>query len=99
MRKIPTGCCALCQLDRVSNETPIQEIKNFLKISKLQMENNTDVGVSDGTGQTAVFTIVAPGEDILEKNLIELGFKHKHTFPRRIGYLPISDLKMYIKNL
>lgn len=99
MIKTVTDCCALCQLSRVNNNTP----KYFIewKINRLieEKNNNTEVGITTGNGQTAVFTIVSPGESELEKNLLELGFKHKHSFERRKGYPNKGDLKMYIKNL
>ena len=63
------------------------------------MFKNTEVGVTTGDGQTATFTIVSPGEDVLEQNLIELGYTLSHTFPRRVGYPDVGDLKMYIINL
>lgn len=98
MEKHTTDCCALCQLSRISNHTPKNEIERALKVLKQQKDANVEVGVSTGNGQTAVFTIVSPGENILERNLIELGFVYTHTFERRVGY-PDGLLKMYIKNL
>ena len=97
--KTTTDCCALCQLSRISNDTPKQDIQDKLDIFKVEMEVNTEVGITHGKGQTAVFTIVSPGEWVLEKNLKELGFVKVHEFERRRGYPPIGDLKMYIKNL
>lgn len=99
MRKIMTGCCAMAQLDRVGNNTPIGNIKFALDKMSKEMRLNTEVGTTTGNGQTAVFTIVSPGEDILESNLKSLGFEYKHSFPRRVGYASLGDLKMYIKNL
>ena len=60
---------------------------------------NTEVGITTGNGQTAIFTIVSPGEDILAENLTTIGFKPIHTFERRVGYPKHGDLTMYIKNL
>lgn len=99
MRKITTGCCALCQMDRVNDDTPMPILEANIKRLKTQMEANTEVGITTGNGQTAVFTIVSPGENVLEDNLIKLGFEFKHTFPRRKGYPDVGALKMYIKNL
>lgn len=105
MRKVTTGCCALCQIDRVNNDTSIDELKLALEVLKEQKENNREVGITTGNGQTSVFIIVSPGEDILEKNLIELGFVHIHNFERRKGYNESSkpefqgNLKMYIYNI
>lgn len=103
MRKVTTGCCALCQLDKVNNETSMLDIAEALKILKKEKEENTEVGVTTGNGQTAVFVIVTRGEDILENNLIRLGFTNIWEFERRKGYNELSNnpgnLKMYIKNL
>lgn len=99
MRKVTTGCCALCQIDQVSNHTPIHELEWALNILKKQKEENTEVGITTGNGQTATFTIVSPDEDVLEANLIALGYKHVWTFERRKGYPETGDNKLYIKNL
>lgn len=97
--KTTTDCCALCQLSRVSNITPIEIIEDHLKVLKEQMDANVEVGITTGNGQTSVFTIVSPGEDQLEYNLQSLGFVHVHSFKRRVGYPDTGLLKMYIKNL
>jgi len=99
MIKTTTDCCALCQLSRVNNDTPLDSIAHKLKQLRIEMRLNTEVGITTGSGQTAVFTIVSPGEYKLEANLRKLGFKMKHTFERRRGYPPAGDLKMYIINL
>lgn len=99
MIKIRTQCCALCQLAQVGDYTPKEELEEKLEQLKEEKARNTEVGISTGNGQTAVFIIVSPGEDILEQNLLELGFENKHLFERRVGYPKEGDLKMYIKNL
>lgn len=99
MQKTTTACCALCQINSVHNGTPLDHLKYAVDKLRTQKENNTEVGITTGNGQTAVFVIVSPGEDTLESNLIKLGFKNKHTFERRKGYPPMGDLKMYILNL
>lgn len=99
MRKTTTACCALCQINNVGDHTPIDHLKHVIDRLKVQKENNTEVGISTGDGQTAAFVIVSPGEVLLENNLIELGFELKHTFERRVGYPKMGDLKMYIINL
>ena len=99
MIKTTTDCCALCQLSKVNNLTPIDDIQYAIDKLKKEKEANTEVGITTGNGQTAVFTIVSPGENILENNLKKLGFKHIHEFERRKGYPPMGNLKMYIKNL
>ena len=99
MKKTTTSCCALCQLSGVNNTTSIEYFEQVLEILKRQKENNTEVGITTGNGQTAVFVIVSPGEHVLEANLNKLGFVNAHTFGRRKGYQPMGDLTMYIKNL
>jgi len=99
MKKTITDCCALSQLSRVSNETPIKAIQAEIDIMTAQMKANTEVGITTGNGQTAIFTIVSPGEHILQRNLETLGFVNVHQFPRRVGYPKTGDLKMFIKNL
>lgn len=105
MRKVTTGCCALCQIDQVNNETSIEDLQFALSKLKEEKEKNTEVGITTGNGQSAVFIIVSPGEYKLESNLKLLGFELKHNFPRRKGYNEVSspafqgDLKMYIKNI
>lgn len=99
MLKTATDCCALCQLSRVNNFTSKEDIeKNLIQLRKEKLRN-VEVGISTGNGQTAVFTIVSPGEHVLENNLKFLGFKLIHTFERRKGYPKLGNLKMYIKNL
>lgn len=99
MRKITTGCCALCQIDKVTNGTSKQHLKYMLEKLKREKDANTEVGVTTGNGQTSVFIIVSPGENKLEENLKSLNFQHIHNFERRKGYPETGDLKMYIKNL
>ena len=99
IKKTTTACCAMCQLSSVHNDTPIEEIEKILKELKKEKDENVEVGITTGNGQTAVFTIVSPGEILLEHNLRKLGFEFKHTFERRVGYPAFGDLKMYIKNL
>lgn len=99
MRKVTTGCCALCQIDQVSNHTPISDLDHALNVLKGQKEDNVEVGISTGNGQTSTFTIVSPGEDKLEANLIELGYTKVWEFERRKGYPKEGNLKLYIKNL
>ena len=99
MKKTTTACCALCQLSGVGNHTSIEYFELVLKKLKEQKENNIEVGITTGNGQTAVFVIVSPGENVLEANLNKLGFVNAHKFERRKGYPPMGDLTMYIKNL
>lgn len=99
MRKVQTGCCALAHLDKLNNNTDIRDIQSAIRVLKKQKEENTEVGITTGNGQTAIFSIVSPGEDILENNLIECGFKEIHQFERRKGYPSLGNLKMYILNL
>lgn len=99
MKKHRTDCCALMQLSKVDNNTSVVSLKYAIKRLTKEKYANTEVGVTTGNGQTAIFTIVSPDEDILAKNLVEVGFKPVHTFERRVGYPKTGDLTMYIKNL
>lgn len=97
MKKTITNCCALCQISVVNNMTPLEDLKQQIK--KLTNESQeTSIINENNKGQTSVFVITSPGEEILEDNLYSLGFKVKHTFNRRKGY-PKGELKMFIKNL
>jgi len=99
MKKTTTACCALCQINDVDNKTSLHDLNRAIQILARQKEANTEVGITTGNGQTAVFVIVSPGEFVLESNLKILGFTNIHEFERRKGYPTIGDLKMYIKNL
>lgn len=99
MKKVITDCCALCQIAKVGNNTPINNLEWGLEILKRQKDENTEVGISTGNGQTATFTVVSPGEDILEANLIKLGYTKVWEFERRKGYPATGNNKLYIKNL
>ena len=99
MEKHRTDCCALAQISRVNDDTSIAELEYAIKRLTKEKHANTEVGVTTGNGQTAIFTIVSPGEDILAKNLVKVGFAPVHQFERRVGYPQTGDLTMYIKNL
>lgn len=99
MEKHTTDCCALCQLSRVNNHTSIEDIRQAVTQMTKEMKANTEVGITTGNGQTAIFTIVSPNEWNLEANLKKIGFVNAHQFKRRVGYPDVGDLKMYIKNL
>ncbi len=99
MEKHRTDCCALMQLSKVDNNTSLGALKTaIVKLTK-EKYANTEVGVTTGNGQTAIFTIVSPGENVLAANLEAVGFKSVHKFERRVGYPQTGDLTMYIKNL
>lgn len=94
--KYQLSCCALCQIT-ATNSTPIKEIEYH--INRLKEEAKEDWNFMDRrSGERACFVIVSPGEDILEKNLIKLGFKKITTFDRRNGYPKTGFLKMYFLN-
>lgn len=90
-----TTCCALCILS-AKNYHSFREIKKSIdaihKHSNSQnFETNNRVG-----GERSIMCIVSPGEYMLEKNLIHLGFKCvAQNLPRRKGY-PKGTLKMYL---
>lgn len=93
-----TQCCALAHLCQVSNDININELKRIISLKRIEMKTNKDVGISYGTGQTAMFTIVSPGEDRLENVLKECGFEFQYEFARRVGY-PDGMLKYYLLDL
>ena len=99
MEKHRTDCCALMQLSRVDNNTSLGALQRAIVKLTAEKLANTEVGITTGNGQTAIFTIVSPGEDVLAINLEAVGFKPVHTFERRVGYPKHGDLTMYIKNL
>ena len=98
IQKIPTSCCALCQLS-INNTHTLKEIKEEIEQLKKEAYIREWKPV-DGKeyGQRACFVIVSPGEDILERNLLKLKFKYIHSFNRRHGYPQTGELKMYILN-
>lgn len=98
MIKTLTACCALCQINDVNNKTTKKELVEQLNTLVIEKNSKNRLGTSNGEGQTSVFIIVSPGEDILENNLKSLKFKLANIFKRRMGYEK-GDLKMYIKNL
>ena len=98
MKFNPTDCCALAHLCDINNDTGLDLLKAVLLYRKQKMLENKEVGVSTGEGQAAIFSIISPGEDRLEKKLKLLGFKEVTTFDRRKGY-PKGRLKMYLIEL
>jgi hypothetical protein len=98
INKYSTSCCALCQIAQLDNNTTEEAIQTEIDKLTKEMHRNKDVGISYGTGQTAVFTIISPGEDRLEAKLIKLGFQKTYDFQRR-KYYPKGALKMFMKDL
>lgn len=95
VKKHQLACCALCQIS-AGNEDSMQSIQ--AELNKLQVEaQNVWTRKNRASGERAAFVIVAPGEDNLEKNLIDLGFQETAVFNRRNGYTP-GILKMYFLN-
>lgn len=93
IKRFGTFCCALGQLS-LNNGHILQEINNAVNSIKKETEIKWRPDNRDG-GERAMFVIVSPGEDNLEKNLIEAGFTLEYAFNRRNGY-PEGILKMYI---
>ena len=91
------SCCALCQLT-CSNVTPFGELVWQLKRLKRESERKWGPNNRD-SGETAVFVISSPGEDVLERNLETLGFKVITKFSRRNGYPPVGKLKMWFLDI
>lgn len=97
MKIITTNCCALAQLT-AENDTTIEELKNVVSEKTEERKKVYERGDSSGKGQTCLFCIVTPNEDILKQNLEKLGFKSIHSFSRRMGY-PEGELEMYVLNI
>lgn len=97
VRRHAMPCCALCQIT-ASNNDSLEAIKHKINTIKDESKNpNWKAGENNGYGQRAAFVIVAPGEDLLENNVIKLGFEKVAVFDRRVGYMP-GILKMYFLN-
>lgn len=96
-RKSITQCCALSQIS-AGNHTPKASIARILWVAQRQKKYNW-YGTPHGNGEKAFICIVVPGENVLEQNLIELGFKDIAQFERRSGYPEIGNLKMYFINI
>lgn len=93
VKKHITSCCALCQITGGNNDT-FNEIKALVEHIRLESTEESEINGNYGRGQRAIFTIVSPGENKYEVNLITLGFKQIAKLNRRRGY-SVGDLKMY----
>lgn len=87
------SCCALCQMT-AGNDTPLSALEYMVEKTKAESEEVWNPN-DRRSGERAIFTIVAPGEYILEQNLIHLGFTMIQKFNRRNGYPNTGQLKMY----
>ncbi len=92
-----TQCCALSLIHGVNNQTSLTLLKDRIEQYKQLREINA-IGLPKGIGATCFQCVTSPGEDILESNLIKLGFKHIHTFKRRTGYAEGMN-KLYVLNI
>ena len=99
MHKNKTSCCALGHLSGLNNNTSYEELKEKLSVLKEQAKKEYRISDNSGEGQTSVFTIVTPGEKVLENTLKSIGFQEIHNFKRRNGYPQTGNLKMFIYNL
>lgn len=86
------SCCALCQMT-AGNYTPLRDIKAFVEKTKAESKERWHYSNRD-SGERAIFSIVAPGEYILEANLKEAGFREIVQFDRRNGYPGAGELKL-----
>lgn len=91
-----TECCAFSQIN-ADNTTPKHSIEKILWRAKKQRRFEW-YGEDHGAGERAFFCIVCPHENILEQNLVELGFKIIMKFDRRNGYPNTGQLKMFAIN-
>lgn len=95
VQKHQLSCCALCQITATNRDSK-QSIER--EIARLKQEAKWDWHSNDRfSGERAAFVIVSPGEDVLERNLLDLGFRQITEFDRRNGY-PEGILKMYFLN-
>lgn len=93
IRKVPTSCCALCQLtcpDTTSREEIAALIETLKEEAKLVWapDNRT-------AGERACYVITTQEEKNLKANLNALGFEVITDFSRRNGYPP-GNLEMHI---
>jgi hypothetical protein len=98
IKKYRTPCCAMCLLHDLDNSTTEESLEKLITKLKKEKENNKEVGISTGKGQTFVQAVVSPGEHLLEQTLKNVGFHFLFNFERRVGYPP-GHLKMYGKHL
>lgn len=100
-----TPCCALAFLS-ANNNNSIEEIQE--EINRMKKEAYSRNFYTPGRqripyGQKSCMIVVSVGEDVLERNLIKLGFScivdgvKNNNFPRRHGYKP-GQLKLYYLN-
>jgi hypothetical protein len=85
IKKIPTDCCALCQLS-MSNEDGLDTIREYVAQLKKEALAQDYKGTDKTMGQRAAFVITTPNEALLESCLRDSGFKAVFVFNRRNGY-------------
>lgn len=100
-----TPCCALSFMS-ADNDNSIEEIQEKINVMKKEAYSrnfHTPGRQRIPYGQKSVMCVVSLGENILEQNLIKLGFVcivdgvRDKNFPRRHGYKP-GQLKLYYLN-
>lgn len=97
MKIQPTECCALSLIYGVNNDTPITLMEEMInKYRELRKVNA--IRLPKGIGATCFQCVVSPTDQILELNLLNLGFAYVHTFERRTGY-PDGLNKLYVLNI
>lgn len=94
IQKHQTACCALCQLT-ASNEDSLEALDEAVNKIKKSADRSWTPADRSG-GERAIFVIVAPGENTLRSNLINLHFEIVAQFDRRNGY-PLGTLEMYMR--
>lgn len=90
-------CCAIGILSLSSNHS-IQEIKEILAHIKQDSLTKRFSPAERLFGERNIITIVvSPKENILEQNLIKVGYRCiAENLPRRNGYPKDANLKMYL---
>lgn len=87
-----TTCCAF-HIMTANNEHSLYELEELIKWQREQAKKAWTLRKRGGA-PTISCMCVMPYEDILEKNLIKLGFKLIDTMPRRRGY-PAGEIREY----
>lgn len=95
IRFYPTTCCSML-IASMKNYHSYEEISYSLNRIHKRSDSHSWKPEDRSGGERNVLCMISPGEDMLEANLIKLGFKNvADDVPRRIGY-PEGTLKMYL---
>lgn len=94
VKKHQTTCCAFAIIT-ANNEDSLSDIKRM--VDKTKRESKEYWHYTDReSGERTLACFVTYNENVLEKNLKLLNFKFMGNIPRRNGYLPNIDNKLYL---